>query len=46
VIRLMASGRIDMTKIITKRFKLDEGIKALQEASKRVDAKITIKPSD
>jgi len=46
VIRLMASGRIDMTKIITKRFKLDEGIKALQEASKRVDAKITVKPSD
>jgi len=46
VIRLMASGRIDMTKIITKKFKLEEGIKALQEASKRVDAKITVKPSD
>jgi len=46
VIRLMASGRIDMTKIITKRFKLDEGIEAVREASKRVDAKITVKPSD
>lgn len=46
VIRLMASGRIDMTKIITKRFRLSEGIKAVEEASKRVDIKITIKPGD
>lgn len=46
VIRLMASGRIDMTKIITKRFKLSEGVEALKEASKRIDAKITIKPGD
>ena len=46
VIRLMASGRIDMTRIITKRFKLSEGIKALKEASKRIDAKITVKPGD
>ncbi len=46
VIRLMASGRIDMTKIITKRFHLDEGVKALKEASKRDHVKITIKPSD
>lgn len=45
VIRLMASGKIDMTKIITERFKLDEGIKALEESLKRVDAKIIIKPS-
>lgn len=45
VIRLMASGKIDMTKIITKRFKLEEGIRAFEEASKRVDAKIMIKPS-
>jgi len=46
VIRLMASGRIDMTRIITKKFKLSEGIEAIKEASKRVDAKITIKPSE
>ncbi len=46
VIRLMASGRIDMTKIVTKRFKIEEGTRALKEASKRVDVKITIKPGD
>lgn len=46
VIRLMASGRVDMTKIITKRFRLEDGIKALREASKRVDVKITVKPGE
>ena len=46
VIRLMASRKIDMTKIITKRFKLSEGVEALKEASKRIDAKITIKPGE
>ncbi len=46
VIRLMASNRIDMTRIITKRFRLTDGVKALEEASKRVDAKITVKPGD
>ena len=44
VIRLMASQRIDMTKIITKRFPLEEGVEAIKEASKRIDAKILIKP--
>jgi len=44
VIRLMASHRIDMTKIITKRFPLEEGVEAIKEASKRIDAKILIKP--
>jgi len=46
VIRLMASRKIDMTKIITKRFKLEEAIDALKEASKRIDAKITIKSGE
>ncbi len=44
VIRLMAAGRIDMTKIITSRFKLDEVEKAFERAHKRIDGKITIKP--
>ena len=44
VIRLMAAGRIDMTQIITSRFKLDEVEKAFERAHKRIDGKITIKP--
>jgi threonine dehydrogenase-like Zn-dependent dehydrogenase len=44
VIRLMASGRIDMTKIITRRYKLTDAPEAMEQATKRTDAKITIKP--
>jgi len=40
----MASGQIDMTKMITKRYRLDEAVEALEQATKRVDVKITIKP--
>jgi len=43
-IRLMAAGKIDMTKIITRRFRLDEALSAMEQATKRVDAKITLKP--
>ncbi|NPA96376.1 MAG: alcohol dehydrogenase catalytic domain-containing protein [Crenarchaeota archaeon] len=44
VIRLMASGRIDMTRIITSRFRLTEALKAFDRARERIDGKITIKP--
>ncbi len=44
VIRLMAAGAIDMTKIITSRFKLEETLKAFERGHKRIDGKITIKP--
>nr|MDO8099615.1 scyllo-inosose 3-dehydrogenase [Candidatus Njordarchaeota archaeon] len=44
VIRLMAAGKIDQTKIITKRYKLTQILEAMSQATKRVDAKITIKP--
>ncbi len=44
VIRLMAAGKIDMTKIITSRFKLSEALQAFERAKKRIDGKITIKP--
>jgi len=44
VIRLMAAGKIDMTKMITRRFRLDEALSAMEQATKRVDAKITLKP--
>lgn len=43
VINLMASGKIDMTKIITSRFSLDDALKAMEKATKREDGKITIK---
>ncbi len=44
VINLMASGKIDMTKIITARYKLDDALSALERATKREDGKILIKP--
>lgn len=44
VIRLIASGRIDPTAIVTARFKLSEILKAMERATRRVDAKIHIKP--
>jgi len=44
VIRLMAAGKIDMTKIITSRFKLEQALEAFERAKKRIDGKITIKP--
>ena len=43
VIRLMAAGLIDMTKIITARFDLDHAVEALERATKREDGKIMIK---
>jgi len=44
VIRLMAAGKIDMTQIITSRFKLSEALKAFERGHQRIDGKITIKP--
>ena len=44
VIRLMAAGKIDMTQIITSRFKLSDALKAFERGHKRIDGKITIKP--
>jgi hypothetical protein len=43
VIRMMAAG-LDMTKIITARFGLDHALEAMERASEREDAKVTIKP--
>ncbi|MEM1559103.1 MAG: scyllo-inosose 3-dehydrogenase [Candidatus Bathyarchaeia archaeon] len=44
VIRLMSSGSIDTTKMITSRFRLSEIFKAFERARQRVDGKITLKP--
>lgn len=43
VIRLMASGRIDLTPIITSRFALDQGVQAIEKATRREDGKVMIK---
>jgi threonine dehydrogenase-like Zn-dependent dehydrogenase len=43
VIKLMASGRIDLTPIITSRFALVEGVEAVKKAAKREDGKIMIR---
>ena len=43
VIRLMASGRIDLRPIITSRFPLDEARDAVLRASKRQDGKVMVR---
>ncbi len=43
VIRLMAAKRIDMTQIITSRFSLDQGVQAVEKASKRMDGKVMVR---
>lgn len=43
VIRLMASGRIDMTQIITSRFSLDDAVKAIEKTTRREDGKVMVR---
>lgn len=43
-IRLMASKKIDMTKIITKRFSLDQVIDAIRTSSSGNEGKVLVKP--
>ncbi len=45
VIRLVAAGRLDLSPIITARYKLDETVDAIARATKREDGKIMVKPS-
>ena len=40
----MASGKIDMRKIVTGRYPLHRFNEAIERLSKRIDAKILIKP--
>jgi len=44
VIRLMASGLIDMTQIITARYDLDNAVDAIAKSGDRTDGKIMVKP--
>jgi threonine dehydrogenase-like Zn-dependent dehydrogenase len=43
VIRLMASGQIDMHHAITRRFPLEQLVDAVEETKTRVDGKILVK---
>ncbi len=45
VIRLVASGRLDLSPIITARYKLEETVDAIARSTSRTDGKILVKPS-
>ena len=45
VIRLVAAGRLDLSPIITARYKLDKTVDAIARATKREDGKIMVKPN-
>ena len=45
VIRLMASGRIDMRKMVSERMPLDQGVAAFKRLESRQDAKIILQPN-
>ena len=45
VIRLVASGRLDLSPIITARFNLDNVVKAIAQSTTRSDGKIMVTPN-
>ncbi|NOZ29886.1 MAG: alcohol dehydrogenase catalytic domain-containing protein [Chloroflexi bacterium] len=45
VIRMVASGRLDLSSIITARYSLDEAVKAIAQSTERRDGKIIIRPN-
>ncbi len=44
VIRMVASGRLDLSPIITARYKLDDTVDAIAQATERRDGKIMVRP--
>ncbi|MGQ9500743.1 MAG: scyllo-inosose 3-dehydrogenase [Anaerolineae bacterium] len=44
VIRLVASGRLDLSPIITARYKLDDVVQAIDKSRDRSDGKIMVSP--
>jgi threonine dehydrogenase-like Zn-dependent dehydrogenase len=44
VIRLVASGRLDLSPIITARYGLEDAVDAIAKATERADGKILVKP--
>ncbi len=45
VIRLVASGRLDLRPIITGRYTLDQTVDAIAASTKRTDGKLLVKPN-
>jgi hypothetical protein len=45
VIRLVASGRLDLNPIITARYGLDQTVAAIAQSTTRTDGKIIVKPN-
>lgn len=45
VIRLVASGRLDLSPIITARYKLGDTVDAIARSTTRTDGKILVKPN-
>lgn len=43
-IALHAAGLIDMTAVITSQFDIADGVRAVEQTSKRIDAKVLIRP--
>jgi threonine dehydrogenase-like Zn-dependent dehydrogenase len=44
VVRLVASGRLDLSPIITARYGLEDAVTAIAKATRREDGKIMVKP--
>lgn len=42
VIRMMASGRMDLMPMVTRRYSLEKGMEAFRQLTKRVDGKILL----
>ncbi len=45
VIRMVASGRLDLSPIITARYNLDDAVAAIAQATQRKDGKIMVLPN-
>jgi threonine dehydrogenase-like Zn-dependent dehydrogenase len=45
VIRLVSSGRLDMSPIVTSRYGLEETVDAIAKSMERTDGKILVKPN-
>jgi hypothetical protein len=45
VIRMVAAGRLDLSPIITARYKLDDVVTAIAQSTERRDGKIMVKPN-
>jgi hypothetical protein len=45
VIRLVASGRLDLSPIVTARYGLDATVDAIAKSIERADGKILVKPN-